>query len=240
MILAAGLGTRLRPLTNSTPKALLLVNGRPLIYYSLKLLQKHGIREAVINLHYLGDLIQKEVGDGSKFGLRIHYSWEPEILGTGGGVKKAAAAFLEKESFLVVNSDVLIDVNLKDLVRSHRRKKAIATMVVRPRETDSSFTPVWVGAYDRVLSIGEEAPSRQKSNACIYTGIQVLEPRFLERLPNEGESCIIRQGYLPALERREKICGYRYEGYWNDLGTLDRLRQAESDLKSGRVRLSFL
>src|SRR5262245_7059025 len=106
MILAAGLGTRLRPLTHSTPKALLLVNGRPLIYYSLKLLEKHGIREAVINLHYLGDLIQKELGDGSKFGLRIHYSWEPQILGTGGGIKKAST-FLEQESFLVVNSDVL-------------------------------------------------------------------------------------------------------------------------------------
>ncbi len=239
MVLAAGLGTRLRPLTENTPKALLLVNGRPLIYYSLKLLQKHGVREVVINLHHLGELVQKELGDGSRFGLHIHYSWEPEILGTGGGVKKAAR-FFEGESFLVLNSDVLIDLDLKALQRAHKRKKSLATMVVRERGPDSNFTPVWVGRSERIVGIGAEAPRKTGVRALMYTGVQYLEPGFLKDLPYDREACLIRQGYQSVIAQGGRVGGYLYEGYWNDLGTLDRYRQAEEDLRSGRARLSFL
>src|SRR5580765_4253891 len=93
MILAAGLGTRLRPLTQTTPKSLLLVNDQPLILYALRLLKKHGITEVLINLHYLGELIEKELGNGKKIGMKISYSWEPHVLGTGGGVKKGESFF---------------------------------------------------------------------------------------------------------------------------------------------------
>jgi len=241
LVLAAGLGTRLRPLTENTPKALLLVDGRPLIYYSLKLLQRHGIKDVVINLHYLGDLIQKELGDGSKFDLRIRYSWEPEILGTGGGVKKASK-FLDHDGFFVLNSDVLIDVDLKDLHRDHKKKKALATMVLRNRGQNSSFTPVWVGRANRVLGIGEDETLAHKKGVrpFFFTGVHFLESRFLDFLQSDGESCIIRQGYQPAIAQGERINGYLYDGIWNDLGTFERLRDAEHDLKSGRVRLSFL
>lgn len=239
MVLAAGLGTRLRPLTDKTPKALLLVDDRPLIEYSLKLLQKHGIREVVINLHHLGDLIQRELGDGSRFGLRIHYSWEPKILGTGGGVKKASR-FFEGESFLVLNSDVLIDVDLRALHRHHKKKKALATMVVRERAADSNFTPVWVGRADRILGFGAEPPRKTGLRPLMYTGVQYLDPKFLDFLPRDREACLIRQGYQPAIDAGQKISGYLYGGYWNDLGTLERLRQAEDDLRSGRVKLSYL
>lgn len=239
MVLAAGLGTRLRPLTEKTPKALLLVDGRPLIYYSLKLLQKHGVRDVVINLHYLGDLIQKELGNGSKFNLRIHYSWEPKILGTGGGIKKAAH-YLDGEGFVVLNSDVLIDLDLKALHRSHKRSKSIATMVVRERDDDSQFTPVWLGRGDRVAGIGEKPNPRASLRPFMYTGVQYLEPAFLDFLPEDREACLIREGYQPAIAAKKRVGGYVYQGYWNDLGTPDRYRQAERDLKSGKVALSFL
>lgn len=239
MLLAAGLGTRLRPLTEKTPKALLIVNGRPLIYYSLRLLQKHGIKDVVINLHYLGELIQQELGGGAKFGLKIHYSWEPRILGTGGGVKKASRYFEEK-SFLVLNSDVLIDLDLKALHRYHKKKKAAATMVVRDQGKESKFTPVWVGRNDRIAGIGGEAPAKLGIHPMMYTGVQYLEQNFVERLPDDHEACIIREGYQPAIADGEKIVGFPYAGYWNDLGTLDRLRQADDDLHSGRVKLSYL
>lgn len=241
MILAAGLGTRLRPLTNNTPKALILVNGRPLIDYSLLLLKKHGVEEVVINLHHLGDLIQKEIGDGSRFGMKVHYSWEPEILGTGGGVRKAGA-YLQDAPFLVMNSDVLIDVDLNRLLREHKRRKGLATMVLKPRDPDSSFTPVWTSRPGRITGIGDEQKPTGKTGSAplTFTGIQVIDPRFLDYLPIHGESCIIRQGYLPALAAGEKIYGHLYEGYWNDLGTLDRYRQAEQELKSGNIELSFL
>jgi NDP-sugar pyrophosphorylase family protein len=227
MILAAGLGTRLRPLTEHTPKALLLVNGQPLIAYSLNLLKKHGITEVLINLHHLGDLIEKELGDGKKYGMKIAYSWERQVLGTGGGIKKGEP-FFEGKTFLVLNSDILIDAPLQALVRFHKKKKGIATMVVRGREADSPYSAVELGRGDRILSIG--APPT--GNSCLYTGVQALEPALLRFLPENAESCIIRQGYLPALAAGKKIFGYRYNGYWNDLGTLERYRQAEADLKT--------
>lgn len=235
MILSAGLGTRLRPLTRSTPKALLLVANNPMIFYSLKLLKKYGLKEVVINLHHLGELIETELGDGHQLGMKIHYSWEREILGTGGGIKEAAK-FFQGESLVVVNSDVLMDISLTNLIRFHQKKKGIATMVVRPRDPDSGFSSIQMGRGERILGIEEAA----KQGETMYTGVQIIEPALLSYLPNHGQSCIIRNGYLPALKGGEKVYGFRYEGYWNDLGTLDRYRHADQDLTSGRIRLSFL
>ncbi len=238
MILAAGLGTRLQPLTQNTPKALILIHHKPLIVYSLKLLKKYGFKEVLINLHHLGELIEKELGDGQKFGLKLTYSWEPTLLGTGGGVKKAQS-FFGNQPFLVLNSDILIDLNLKQLFAFHKKKRGIATMVVRPREPESPYTPILLGRTDRVLEIGSTKIKAKRSSVS-YTGLQILEPRFLNYLPENQESCIIRQGYQSALDAKEKIYGSLYTGYWNDLGTLDRYRQAESDLKSRKVKLSYL
>lgn len=236
MILAAGLGTRLKPLTNTTPKALLLVNRQPLIVYSLQLLRKFGILEVLINLHHLGEFVERELGNGEKFGMKITYSWEPQVLGTGGGVKKGGP-FFSGERFLVINSDILIDVNLKQLMLYHKKKKGIATMVVRPREPESPHTAVILSRGNRIAQIGAE---EKKEDSFLYTGVQILEPSFLRYLSEDRESCIIREGYLPALAAGEKIYGFPYKGYWNDLGTVDRYRQAENDLISGKIRLSFI
>ncbi len=235
MILSAGLGTRLRPLTLATPKALLMVRERPLIDYSLRLLQKYGIQEVVINLHYLGKLIERELGDGKKYRLKIHYSWEKEILGTGGGIKKAAS-FFKGEPLIVLNSDILIDVDLRKLVRFHQKKRGLATMVIRPREPNSGFSQIQIGKGDRIISIQEAA----SGGDWMYTGVQVIEPRLLDYLPRSKASCIIRQGYRPALAAGEKVFAFRYDGYWNDIGTMDRYRQVERDLTSEKVTLSFL
>ncbi len=237
MILSAGLGTRLRPLTLSTPKALLLVANRPMIHYSLLLLKASGIEEVTINLHHLGELMQKELGDGKRFGIRIRYSREDEILGTGGGIKKVSQQF-PGEPLLVINSDVLIDLSLKKVIQHHQRKKGIATMVVRRRDPGSEFSPVEVGKGGRIVSIGKEVP--HPSSLVMYTGVQVIEPKLLAYLPDLGPSCIIRQGYIPALAAGEKIYSHPYDGYWNDLGTMERYRQAEQDLASGRIVLPFL
>ncbi len=234
IILSAGLGTRLRPLTLKTPKALLVVRDTPLIVYTLRLLKRHGITEAVVNLHHLANLIKKELGDGRRFGMRLHYSHEREILGTGGGIRRASG-FFPDEPLLVINSDILIDVDLKKLIRFHQKKGGIATMVIRPREPNSGFSSVRVGRGDRIAGI-DEATSEGN---LMYTGVQIVEPRLLEYLPT-GNSCIVRQGYSPALAAGEKIYGFRYDGYWDDLGTLDRYRLAERDLTSGKVSLSFL
>lgn len=206
-----------------------------MIYYSLMILKKFGFQEIVINLHHLGELIEKELGSGRKFGMKIYYSWEEEILGTGGGIRQAAR-FFPHEPLLIVNSDVLIDVRLNRLVRFHKKKKGVASMVIRPRDPESGFSAIRVGSSDRILGIEEAA----RSGESMYTGVQVIEPPLLAYLPPAKASCVIQDGYAPALAAGEPIFAYRYNGYWNDLGTLERYRQADNDLTSGRTRLSFL
>lgn len=239
IILAAGFGTRLRPLTEKTPKALLPVNGLPLIYYPLRLLRREGIGEVVINLYHLGDLIEKELGDGKKLGMKITYSWEDQILGTGGGIKKSAS-YLNDTPLLVFNSDVLIDLSIKDLVKFHRQQKALATMVVMPRVPGSEYT--WLTLQKGCITeISSAQPEPQKTYH--YTGVQIIETPspesgLLKYLP-DGFSCIIQEGYQTALRKKQKIAGYVHNGYWSDIGTPERLKEADQDLKSGRVSLSY-
>ena len=131
MVLAAGQGTRLRPLTDHTPKALIPVAGRPMIEYSLLLLRHYGIRDIIINLHHLGDQIESYLGTGKQWGLEITYSKELELLDTGGGLLKAKP-FLQEGTFIVINTDVLIDLSLSDLLAFHEKNRAVATLVLRP------------------------------------------------------------------------------------------------------------
>src|SRR3989475_6130544 len=129
MILAAGLGTRLRPLSNSVPKPLLPVAGRPLIVWNLLLLRRYGITEVIINLHHLGDLIEKELGDGSRFGMRLAYSRESVILGTGGGIKQAGG-FFGRAPFMVLDGGTLLELDLREVGGVHTKRGAPATLVV--------------------------------------------------------------------------------------------------------------
>ena len=130
MVLAAGQGTRLRPMTDRMPKALVPVAGRPMIEYALLLLRHYGIRDIVINLHHFGEQIENRLGDGQALGLSIRYSKEPELLDTGGGLLKAKA-FLQDGSFIVINTDALIDLNLAALIDFHAQTGAVATLVLR-------------------------------------------------------------------------------------------------------------
>ncbi|MBI1909409.1 MAG: nucleotidyltransferase family protein [Deltaproteobacteria bacterium] len=241
MILAAGLGKRLQPLTLQTPKSLILVNQIPLIVYQVKLLKKHGILEILINLHHLGTMIQEELGNGSRYGVRIIYSYEDAILGTGGGIKKVED-FFEGKPFLVMNSDILIDLNLKELLSFHRRKKGIATMVLRKREAGSSYSYIQSDRKNRILEIVENPASTDKvpEGAMMFTGVHILSSKLLSTLPKGKEACIINDAYRPALREGQKIYGFPYDGYWMDLGTIERYRQADQDLSKGLIKLSYL
>ena len=166
MILAAGYGTRLRPLTLSLPKPLLLVGGRPLLVWNLMLLKQHGITEALINLHYRGDQIVEALGDGSRYGMRLAYSHEPVILGTGGGIQQAQSYF-ENRPFLVLNGDTISDCDLTALLETHRATQALATLAIRedPRAVD--WGAVMVDADSRIVQIkGEPAVAQIGRASC--------------------------------------------------------------------------
>ena len=149
MVLAAGQGTRLHPITDSRPKALVPLAGRPMIEYALLLLRHYGIGEIIINLHHFGEQIEDRLGDGQQLGLNIMYSKETELLDTGGGLLKAKA-FLQDGSFIVINTDALIDLNLAEVIAFHKSKNAAATLVLRPDENAEQYGSMDIDEHGRI------------------------------------------------------------------------------------------
>ncbi|MGB0910457.1 MAG: nucleotidyltransferase family protein [Nitrospirales bacterium] len=239
MILAAGLGTRLRPLTNSVPKPLLPVGGTPLIVWNLLLLRQYGIDDVIINLHYLGHMIQEALGNGARWGMHITYSQEPMILGTGGGLK-AAESFFEEEDFLVLNSDTLIDVDLGNLRRFHMSRHARATMVLREYPQAEQWGVIETTQEDQVLTINGRGrhglPSQEIVQKRMFAGVHVLNPQVLSHCP-VGQASSIIDAYVTELEGGSSIMGYLDSGYWSDVGTPERYVQAQQDVDAGRLSL---
>lgn len=237
MILAAGFGTRLRPLTETLPKPLLPIAGKPLIVWNLFLLRQCGVREVIINLHHLGHLIEKELGDGSQFGMRLTYSREPVILGTGGGIKQAEP-FFAGEPFLVLNGDTLIDLDLGAVSDFHQRQGALATMVLRDDPDVDRWGVVEVDARHRILRIsGRGRADLAPTFMRMFAGVHVMDRRLLQRLSPGRESTII-DAYVDALQREALIVGYGMTGYWSDVGTPERYAQAQQDVGAGLLNLS--
>lgn len=245
MVLAAGQGTRLRPVTEGKPKALVPVAGRPMIEYALLLLRHYGIKEIVINLHHLGAQIEEYLGDGAKLGLKISYSHERELLDTGGGMLKAKA-FLQNGTFLAINTDALIDLNLAALIDFHRHRQAVGTLVLRPDAEADRYGSMDIDAEGRIhrflntkIEIQQAGPLRK----LMFTGVQILEAKVFEYMDAHGAEekfSTTRQTYPEMLLAGEPLYGFCFEGFWQDLGTLERISQAEASLAQGRVRLHYL
>lgn len=234
MILAAGLGTRLRPLTYTTPKPLVDVGGEPLIFRALRMLARAGVRDVVVNLHHLGGKIQAALGAGEKFGLRIVYSEEPVILGSGGGIK-AAERHLAGGTFFVVNGDALIDVDLAALLAFHRQKNALATMVLRPDSDPDSWGAIEIDAEQRIRQfVGKLPQPHVPLRKLMFTGVHVLEPAVFGYLMPEFSS--INEVFYPrAIAEGKPIFGYVYEGYWSDVGTPESLEAVRRDAAQGII-----
>ncbi|MGH7164029.1 MAG: nucleotidyltransferase family protein [Nitrospiraceae bacterium] len=237
MILAAGLGTRLRPLTESLPKPLLPIVGRPLIVWNLFLLRQYGVSEVIINLHHLGHLIERELGDGSQFGMRITYSREPVILGTGGGIKQAEP-FFAGEPFLVLNGDTLMELDLEAVIGFHQQQGALATLVLREDPEADRWGSVEVDARQRIVRInGRGRTDPAPTFTRMFAGVHVMDPRLLRRLSPGRESSII-DAYVAELQREALIVGYGMSGYWSDVGTPERYAQVQKDARAGLLNLS--
>ena len=236
MILAAGLGTRLRPLTNTIPKPLLPIAGTPLIVWNLLLLKRHGFHDIIINLHHLGPMIEQALGNGSKYGLRIYYSHEPVILGTGGGIKQAEPNF-SGEPVLVLNGDTLFELDLEALCAFHQRRMAAATLVLRSEPDAARWGVVEIDADDRIVRItGRGRTDVTATKPRIFAGVHILNPRLLRNVPKGKPSTII-DAYVEAIQREETVVGYELTGYWSDVGTPERYAQAEHDATSGLIKL---
>jgi NDP-sugar pyrophosphorylase family protein len=240
MILAAGFGTRLRPFTNTVPKALVPVAGRPLIEYSLLFLQSQGVDEVVINLHHLGEKIRAALGDGSAYGLRILYSPEDPILETGGGIKKAQP-LLEGETFIVLNSDTIIDLDLNAVLAIHRQNQATATLVLRPDPEAARYGVLETDASGRIRRfLGQPADVEEPLSPYMFTGLQVLEPRVFDFMPEVKAFSTTRETYPQMLHAGEPLYGCIHTGPWMVVDDADGLIQATRAIVTGQVRLSYL
>jgi NDP-sugar pyrophosphorylase family protein len=214
MVLAAGLGRRMRPLSLLRAKPVLPVLNRPLIHWTLELLRRHGVTDVTINLHHLPTTVQRAVGDGRRFGLRVGYSHEREILGTAGGLRKVRRRF-GSGPLLVVNGDMVFDFDLGALLRHHLASGARATLALLPNPDPSRYPPVFADRAGRVFSLpGFEG--RRRGSPGLFTGVHVLDPAALDRLA-PGPSDSIRDLYAGLLRDGEAVRGEWVRGFWHDL-----------------------
>jgi NDP-sugar pyrophosphorylase family protein len=239
MLLCAGLGTRLGPLSSERPKPMLPVVDLPILRYGIANLVGHGITELVINTHHRGDVIEREIGDGAAFGARIRYSHEPELLGTGGGLKHAVPLLDPEgrdEPFVSLNGKLIFDVDLTALLAAYRADPGILGMMVVRRVPDAV---AW-GAVD----VRPDAAGHLRVHDVLgqgqhmFCGVHVTRPSVVSRLP-AGDACMIRQGYLPWLRAGAPVAAFEHTtGYFAEHSTLDRYLASNLALLSG-VRLTY-
>jgi NDP-sugar pyrophosphorylase family protein len=237
MILAAGLGTRLRPLTDDRPKALVEINGRSLLELTLARLRRFGITEVIVNVHHFADKVVDYLHARNSLGMRIEISREETLLDTGGGLKKAAWFFLQDgndEPFIVHNVDVLSSIDLERMLQSHRDRQALVTLAVQGRDTRRYlFFDDQLRLRNHETSLYQSGPSHPASQLLPlgFCGIHVISPRIFPLMSEEGIFSII-PAYLRLAAQGERMMGFRTdEYYWRDLGTQESLRQASQDLE---------
>lgn len=231
MILAAGFGTRLFPLTVDRTKPAIPFLGKPLVGYVAEYLSKFGFTEIVVNLHHQPESVKAALGDGGEFGVKIHYALEqPAILGTAGALWNARE-FLKDETFLVINGKIITDIDLRRALETHRESGAVATMVLKENEKHEKFTIIETenGSVKRfggfpapVFADEVRSPKSEVQNTLMYTGIQILEPAVFDYIPPGEESDIIAVFYRPAIAHNRKIAAHVAMGNWYELSTIPR------------------
>lgn len=236
MVLAAGLGTRLRPLTNDRPKGLVEVAGRTMLEITLNRLRAFGVDEVIVNTHHFGHRVREYLEARENYGMRIEISAEDVLLDTGGGLRKAAWFFLEGgrgEPFLLHNVDVISNIDLAGMVRFHSDREALATLAVQKRPTTRPLLFDRDGWFrGRAATEPDHAPDAE---ALAFSGIHVISPRIFEKLTEEGAFSIINS-YVRLAAQGEPIAGFRAdEYYWRDLGRPENVAQAARDIERGAV-----
>ena len=232
MILAAGLGTRLRPLSYELPKPVVPVLSRPLCTYNMEFLRRSGIKSFVMNLHTQPKLIQQSVTGWGGRTVRIDFTIEPVILGTGGGLWNARE-FLKGSTFVTMNGDMILSFPFASALAYHREKNALATLVLFP-DSARRYTPVWVGEEGRITGFGSRTDGGAQSG--FYTGCQIVEPELLSKIPPSRASCIIRETYTPLVADGAPVYGFLSSGRFQEFGTPADYLEGTLALLSGRRR----
>jgi len=245
MVLAAGLGTRLRPLTNDRPKALVEVCGRTLLEITLVRLRDFGIRDVIINVHHYADMVIDRLKAAGNFGMHIEFSREDILLDTGGGLKQAAwflggSSGRQGDPFILHNVDVISNIDLQRMVEVHKEHQALATLAVQERKSSRYLLFDEQARLCGRRLVKEEKTEMvrqpQQMSELAFSGIHVISPRIFPLLTEEGVFSIV-PAYLRLAARGEKIMAFRAdEYYWRDLGRPENIRQAELDINTNLVQ----
>lgn len=237
MILAGGLSTRLYPLTKQVPKPLVPVAGVPNAAHLLRYLRAYGFDEVAINVHYLADAIVAALGNGSQFGVTLHYSYEPELLGSAGGVKKVED-FFGAEPFLVIGCDEVTDLRLDRLVAFHHERGALATIGLVERNEVDQYGVVVVDELGKIVGFQEKPAKGTERSKLVNTGVYFFSAEIFDHIP-PGEFYDFGKQVFPSLQAAgERFFGFDARGaYWADIGTPDEYRRASFDVVRGVVQI---
>lgn len=238
MILAAGFGTRLFPLTIDRTKPAIPFLGKPLVGYVAEYVAKFGFKDIVVNLHHQPDSVKNALGDGSRFGVRIEYTLEePEILGTAGALDNARH-LLEDGTFLIINGKIITDIDIACAIETHKQTGALATMILKPNARRERFTIVETegalikGFGDFPSAIGEK--QADAGAPLMFTGIHILEPEVFQYIPRGVYSDIVPTFYRPAIAAGKKIVAHVTDGKWFELSTIPRYLDISLAMLNGR------
>ncbi len=238
MIMAAGLGTRLYPLTGRTAKPMVPILNRPVMEHMLYLLRRHGITEIAANLHYHPEKIRSYFGDGSAFGVEMRYNLEEELLGTAGGVG-AFREFFGEGTFVVVSGDGLTDIDLTAFLAAHRSHGGVATVAVKEVDDPSLYGVVVADDHDRITGFQEKPPREEALSSVCNTGIYAFEPEIFEFVP-PGVFVDWARDVFPALLAADRpFYRWSFHGYWNDVGNIEQYRVSNFDALFGDVDLAL-
>ena len=238
VIIAGGLGTRLRPLTYSVPKPIVPLANRPFVVHQIEHLIKHGVDEIILNLHYLSHEIKKILDDGREWGIKIHYSLEEHPLGTAGAVKNAEK-FFGDEPMVVFNGDILTDINISKVVNFHRDKGARVTLSLTEVEDPTSFGLVLVDQNGRVTDFIEKPSWNVVTAKTINAGIYVIDPKIFKDVPKGEVYSFERELYPALLEKGESIFGYISDAFWMDIGNCVKYREVHEAILRGEVAVKI-
>ena len=220
IILSAGYGTRLWPLTEDRTKPAIPILGKPLVGYVAEYVARYGFDDIVVNLHHRPESVRAALGDGSQFGVKLRYVEEPVILGTSGALDNTRDFFAD-ETFLSINGKLITEIDLNAALDTHRRMQALATLVLLPNTKRERFSIVEVDE-GRITGFGPMPASDMSTTPMMFTGITILEPRIFDYIPRGVFSHSITDVYVPAIAKGETIAAHIASGTWRELSTLKR------------------
>ena len=235
MVMSAGIGTRLRPLTYNIPKPMFPIVNKPVLEHVLELLRKHNIKEVVINIHAHQSMIRNYFGDGSRFGMKINYSEEKKLMGTAGGVKKVERFF--DDTFLVMSGDGLTNINLSDVINFHKKRKAFGTMVLKRVDSRFEYGIALTKKGGQIKQFVEKPNWSSVFSNTVNTGVYVFQTEVFRYIPRAKFCDFARDVWPQLLQRGERIFGYETKNYWCDIGNLLEYRRGQNDALEGKIKL---